>query len=75
MGKEFEKEQIHAICMCFPDGLDGKESACNTRDLGWEDALGPERNGYLFQYSCLENPMDRGAWWLLFTESQRVRHS
>ena len=22
-----------------------------------------ERNGYLLQYSCLENPMDRGAWW------------
>ena len=32
-----------------------------VRSLGWEDspAVG---NGNLFQYSCLENPMDRGAW-------------
>ena len=42
--------------MCFPDGLEGKESACNTGDLGWEDPLDPERNGYPFQHSCLENP-------------------
>ena len=32
-----------------------------VRFLGWEDPLG-ERNGNSFQYSCLENPMDRGAW-------------
>ena len=30
--------------------------------LGWEDPL-EEENGNLFQYSCLKNPMDRGAWW------------
>ena len=30
-------------------------------------------NGNPFQYSCLEKPMGRGAWWLEFT-SQRVRH-
>ena len=29
--------------------------------LGWEDPL--EGNGNPLQYSCLENPMDRGAWW------------
>ena len=29
---------------------------------GWEDPLG-EGSGYPLQYSCLENPMDRGAWW------------
>ena len=32
-----------------------------------------ERNGYPLQYSCLENPMDRGAWWAVahrITESQ-----
>ena len=32
--------------------------------LGWEDPLG-EGNGNPLQYSCLENPMDRGAWWAI----------
>ena len=32
-----------------------------VRSLGWEDPL--EGNGNPLQYSCLENPMDRGAWW------------
>ena len=32
-----------------------------VRSLGWEDAL-TLRNGSRLQYSCLENPMDRGAW-------------
>ena len=31
-------------------------------------------NGSPLQYSCLENPMDRGNWWLQFMGSQRVRH-
>ena len=42
-----------------------KESACNAEDLGSIPELGRspgERNGYLLWYSCLENPMDRGAW-------------
>ena len=30
-----------------------------VRSLGWEDPL---EKGYPLQYSCLENPMDRGAW-------------
>ena len=30
--------------------------------LGWEDSPG-EGNGNSFQYSCLENPLDGGAWW------------
>ena len=49
----------------MPGGSDGKESACNTGDVGWIPALGrsPEGgNGYLFQYSCQGNPMDRRAW-------------
>ena len=48
-----------------PGGSDSKESACNTGDLG----LSPgsrrspgEGNGDPLQYSCLEDPMDRGAW-------------
>ena len=32
------------------------------QSLSWEDSLG-ERNSNPLQYSCLENPMDRGAWW------------
>ena len=49
----------------FPGGSDGKESACNARDLGSVPGLGRspgEGNGYPLQYSCLEIPMDRGAW-------------
>ena len=39
---------------------DSKESACNVGDLG---SFPGERNANLLQYSCLENFMDRGAWW------------
>ena len=49
----------------FPGGSDGKESACNARDLGSIPGLGRspgEGNGYPLQYSCLENHMDRGVW-------------
>ena len=48
-----------------PDGSDGKESACNVGDLGLIHGLGGspgEGNGNPLQYSCLENPTDRGAW-------------
>ena len=52
--------------MGFPGGSDGKESAaCNAEDLGSIPGLGRspgEGNRYPLQYSCLENPMDRGAW-------------
>ena len=33
-----------------------------VQSLGWKDSPG-EGNGNPLQYSCLENPMDRGAWW------------
>ena len=33
-----------------------------VQSLGWEDPPGG-RHGNPLQYSCLENPMDRGAWW------------
>ena len=48
----------------FPDGSIGKEFACNAGDTGSIPGSGrsPEGgNGSPFQYSCLENPMDRGA--------------
>ena len=50
----------------FPGGSDCKESTCNAEDLGSVPGLGrfpTEGNGYPLQYSCLENPMDRGYWW------------
>ena len=49
----------------FPGGSDSKESACNSRDLGFISGSGRfpgEENSYSLQYSCLENSMDRGAW-------------
>ena len=45
---------------------DGKESACSAGDLGMIPGSGRspgEGNGYPLQYSCLENSMERGAWW------------
>ena len=49
----------------FPGGSDGKESVYNAGDPGSTPGLGRspgEGNGSSRQYSCLENPMDRGAW-------------
>ena len=51
--------------MGFTGGSDSKEFACNAGDLGLIPGLrrspgGGHRNP--LQYSCLENPMDRGAW-------------
>ena len=49
----------------FPWGSDGKESAHNAGDSDLIPRLGRplgEGNGHPLQYSCLENPMDRGAW-------------
>ena len=56
---------IH-ISRVFLGGSDSEESACNTGDTGSIPGSGrshDEGNGYLLQYSCLENFMDRGAWW------------
>ena len=50
----------------IPGGSDGKEFACNVGDMGSIPGLGRspgEGNGNPLQYSCLENPMDRVAWW------------
>ena len=49
----------------FPGGSDSKEFTSNAGDLGSIPGSGRsprEGNGYPLQYSCLENPMDRGAW-------------
>ena len=61
----------------FPGGSDGKESACNAGDLGLipESGRSPgEGNGNPVQYSCLENPIDGGAWPTTVHGPQRVGH-
>ena len=56
---------IYDMHMDFPGGSGCKASAYNARDLGSIPGSGRspgEGNGNPLQYSCLENPMDRGAW-------------
>ena len=51
---------------CVLGGSDGKESACYAGDTNLIPRLGispGEGSGNPLQYSCLENPMDTGAWW------------
>ena len=50
----------------FPGGSEVKASAFNAGDPGSIPELGGSSGGghnNPFQYSCLENPMDCGAWW------------
>ena len=72
----------------FPGGSDSKESTCNAGNVGSIPGLGRppgEGNGNPLQYSCLENPLDRGAWWATVhgvarvgydwaTDTQRLTH-
>ena len=63
--------------MGFPHSSVGKESGCNTGDPGLIPGLGRypgERNGNPLQDSCLENPMDRGAWRATVHGVARVGH-
>ena len=58
-------ESLPSDCS-FPGGSEVKASAWNAGDLGSipESGRSPgEGNGDPIQYACLENPMDRGAWW------------
>ena len=51
--------------MGFPHSSVGKASACSVGDMGSVPGSGSspgEGNGSSLQYSCLENPMDRGTW-------------
>ena len=62
--------QLHLLIFHWAKGFsgdsNGKESTCNEGDLdlilGLRRSPG-EGNGYPLQYSCLENPMDKGACW------------
>ena len=60
----------------FLSSSDGKASAYSARDWGSIPGSGRspgEGNGNPLQYSCLENPMDQGAWWAIQSiGSQRV---
>ena len=57
------------VYMDFPSGSAVKESTCNAGavgDMGSIPELGKSPGGGYgnpLQYSCLDNPMDRGAWW------------
>ena len=54
------------VFLGFLGGTDSKESVFNAGDVGLIPGLGKfpgGRHGNPFQYSCLENPMDREAWW------------
>ena len=70
-----------SIClphMGFPCSLVSKESTYNAGAkgsiLGWERTPG-EGNGNILQYSCLENPMNREAWWATVHGVARVEHN
>ena len=61
----------------LPGSPDGEESACGAGDPGLipESGRSPgEGNGNLLQYSCLENPIDRGVWQGTAHEVARVRY-
>ena len=63
--------------MCFSRSSVSKESVCSLGDLslipGSERSHGYGNHNPL-QYSCLENPMDRGAWQNIVHGVARVRH-
>ena len=67
---------LPSLCLVkrgFAGGLDSKESACNAGGLGLIPGSGRppgEGNGSPLRYSCLENPMGRGAWRATVPESQ-----
>ena len=69
------------VCKCmegFPGVSDTKESACSEGDWSLIPGSGSspaEGNSYPLQYPCLENSMDRGAWWLQSMGLQGVRHT
>ena len=68
---------MHLSYLGFLHNSVSKESACNAGDLGLIPGLGRspgEGNGNPLQYSCLENPMDRGAWRATVHGVTRVRH-
>ena len=66
-------------CWVFPGGLVVKNMPASAGDTSLIPGLGRspgEGNGTLLQYSCLENPMDRGAWWAtVYGVATQPRHN
>ena len=61
----------------FPGGAVVKNPPANAEDTGLIPGLGRspgEGNGNLLQYACLENPMERGAWWAPIIGLQTVKN-
>ena len=77
------KRHCSTLALCawlggFPGCSVGKESACHAGDMSSVPGLGRSLGGWHgdpLQYPCLENPMDRGAWWATARGSQIVRHN
>ena len=68
MIKFSERYNREPLILDFTGSSDGKESACSAEDLDSIPGSGgfPQGgNGYPLQYSCLENPTDRGGWWAI----------
>ena len=64
---EIKGEQVEPLVAFRGDSV-GKESTCNSGDLGSIPGSGRspgEGNDNPLQYSCLENSMDKGAWWAI----------
>ena len=62
----------------FPGSSVGKETACSAGDPGSIPGSGRspgKGDGNLLQYSCLENPMKRGAWRATVHGVTRVGHN
>ena len=69
---------INPCPLTYPGGSDEKESACNMGDMGSISGLGRspgEGTDNPLQYSCLENPMDGGAWQTTVHGVARVGHN
>ena len=67
MGRKSKKEGIY-VYVAFPGGSVVKNPPANTEDAGsipGSERSPGEENGSPLQYSSLENPMDRGAWWAI----------
>ena len=76
--QSFLYEYLKLFVSPLPGGSDSKESACNAGDLGSIPGSGRspgEGNECPLQYSCLENPMDRGAWQATAHWVLRVGHN
>ena len=57
----------------LPITTDGKESAGDLGSIPGSGRSPGEGNGYPLQHSCLEHPMDRGAWWATVHRVEKSR--